>query len=641
MIKASRESSIVKYDDIYQQSISDPEGFWSRAAQGVAWDRPFTQVLTDTGDPTQRWFADGMLNSCTNAVDRHVDAGHGDRAAIVYESAYSGASETISYAQLQDRVARFAGAMRKLGLQKGERVLIYMPMIPEALVAMLACARLGAVHSVVFGGFAAPELGVRIDDCTPRLVVSASCGIEPRGIIAYKPILDHALDLAAHKPDATIIVQRPEEEAELREGRDHDWHDVMRDAEPVGCTPVLATDPLYILYTSGTTGQPKGVVRDNGGHAVALAWSMPNIYGCGPGEVYWAASDIGWAVGHSYTVYGPLLNGSTTILYEGKPVGTPDAGTFWRIIEKHKVSVLFVAPTAFRAIKREDPDAAFAKACDLSSLRTIFLAGERSDSATLNWIESNLGVPAIDHWWQTETGWPIAANPIGVEAFPSKPGSVCKPMPGWDVRILDAEGRELPAGTIGDIAIKLPLPPSMSPTLWNAPDRYRRAYLEPHPGYYATGDAGLIDEDGYVHVHARTDDVINVAGHRLSTGQMEEILSTHQDVSECAVIGIADELKGQIPVAVVVARINNARGAEEIEAELVGLMRETIGAVASFRKVVMVSALPKTRSGKTLRGVMKKIADREPYEVPATIEDRGVLAAIEERLKAELHGVAA
>jgi propionyl-CoA synthetase len=631
----------VKYDDIYQQSISDPEGFWSRAAQDIAWDRPFTEVLTDSGDPIQRWFADGMLNSCTNAVDRHVDAGHGERAAIIYESAYSGAGETISYAQLQDRVARFAGVMQTLGLKKGERVLIYMPMIPEALVAMLACARLGAVHSVVFGGFAAPELAVRIDDCTPRLVVSASCGIEPRGVIAYKPILDNALDLAAHKPDATIIVQRSEEAATLREGRDHDWHELMRDAEPVGCTPVLATDPLYILYTSGTTGQPKGVVRDNGGHAVALAWSMPNVYGCAPGEVYWAASDIGWAVGHSYTVYGPLLNGSTTILYEGKPVGTPDAGTFWRIIEKHKVSVLFVAPTAFRAIKREDPDAAFAKACDLSSLRTIFLAGERSDSATLNWIESNLGVPAIDHWWQTETGWPIAANPIGVEAFPSKPGSVCKPMPGWDVRILDAEGREAPAGTIGDIAIKLPLPPSMSPTLWNAPDRYRRAYLEAHPGFYATGDAGLIDEDGYIHVHARTDDVINVAGHRLSTGQMEEILSTHQDVSECAVIGIADELKGQIPVAVVVARINNDRGAAEIEAELVGLMRETIGAVASFRKVVMVSALPKTRSGKTLRGVMKKIADRQPYDVPATIEDRGVLVAIEERLKAELHGVAA
>ncbi|MDB5697749.1 MAG: prpE [Alphaproteobacteria bacterium] len=631
----------MKYDDIYQQSISDPEGFWSRAAQGVAWDKPFTAVLSDTGDPIQRWFAGGMLNTCYNAVDHHVEAGHGARAAIIYESAYSGTSETISYAQLQDRVARFAGVMQKLGLQKGERVLIYMPMIPEAVVAMLACARLGAVHSVVFGGFAAPELAVRIDDCTPRLVVSASCGIEPRGIIAYKPILDNALDLAAHKPDATIIVQRPEEKAELRDGRDHDWHELVRAAEPVGCTSVLATDPLYILYTSGTTGQPKGVVRDNGGHAVALTWSMPNVYGCGPGETYWAASDIGWAVGHSYTVYAPLLNGSASILYEGKPVGTPDAGTFWRIIEKHKVSVLFVAPTAFRAIKREDPDAAFAKACDLSSLRTIFLAGERSDSATLSWIETNLSVPAIDHWWQTETGWPIAANPIGIEAFPSKPGSVCRPMPGWDVRILDAEGREVPAGTIGDISIKLPLPPSMSPTLWNAPDRYRRAYLDSHPGYYATGDAGLIDEDGYVHVHARTDDVINVAGHRLSTGQMEEILSTHQDVSECAVIGVADELKGQIPVAVVVARINNARGAEEIEAELVGLVRKTIGAVASFRKVVMVSALPKTRSGKTLRGVMKKIADGEPYDVPATIEDRGVLVAIEERLKAELHGVAA
>jgi propionyl-CoA synthetase len=614
-----------KYAEIHRRSIENPDEFWAEAAAGIDWDRPWDRVLDDSNAPIYRWFSGGQLNTCHNALDRHVDAGRGEQVAIIYDSPLTSQQRKITYKDLLAYVRTFAGALVDNGVEKGDRVIIYMPMIPEAIVAVLACARIGAVHSVVFGGFAANELATRIDDARPKVIVSASCGIEPTRVIEYKPLLDQAVQLASHKPDHCIILQRPQAKAELVAPRDVDWLDAVADASPRDCVPVLATDPLYLLYTSGTTGQPKGIMRDNGGHAVALHWTMKHIYGVEPGEVYWAASDIGWVVGHSYIIYGPLLHGNTTILYEGKPIGTPDAGAFWRVAAEHGVAAMFTAPTAFRAIRQQDPNGEFIGKYDLSKLRTLFLAGERCDPDTLHWAEDKLGIPVIDHWWQTETGWSIAANCVGIELAPVKAGSVGRPAPGWEVRALDAKGRDVAPGDVGAIACKLPLPPGSLPGLWNAEARFRKSYLETFPGYYETGDAGFIDEDGYIFVMSRTDDVINVAGHRLSTGAIEEVLASHPDVAECAVIGAADQLKGQLPVGFLVLKAGVDRNHDDIVAEVVKLVRERVGPVAVFKKATVVARLPKTRSGKVLRATMRKIADGEEYKVPATIEDPKVL----------------
>jgi propionyl-CoA synthetase len=622
------------YRQIYERSLSDPEAFWAEAAEALHWDRKWERVIDDSRAPFYAWFKGGRLNTCYNAVDRHVEAGRGSQPAIIHDSPVTGTKRSISYAELKDLTARCAGAMVQHGVRQGDRVIIYMPMVPEALVAMLACARIGAVHSVVFGGFAAHELATRIDDAKPVMIVSASCGIEPGRVVAYKPLLDRAIEQASHKVSHCIILGREQCKADLQAPRDLDWNAAMAAAHPVDCVPVEATDPLYILYTSGTTGQPKGVVRDNGGHATALLWSMRHIYGVEPGEVYWAASDVGWVVGHSYICYAPLLNGNTTIVYEGKPIGTPDAGAFWRVIAEHKVGVMFTAPTAFRAIRKEDPEGVLLHQHDLGHFRALFLAGERCDPDTLLWAEAQLGVPVIDHWWQTETGWAIAANPIGVEKLPVKPGSPTVPMPGYDVQVLDEEGQRVSKpGTIGAIVVKLPLPPSCLPTLWNADDRFRQAYLTRFPGYYLTGDAGYIDEDGYLFIMSRIDDIINVAGHRLSTGGMEEVLAGHPAVAECAVIGVADDLKGELPMGFVVLQSSVTKSEDEIKKELVAKIRNEIGPVAAFKLVTIVKRLPKTRSGKILRGTMKSIADDKAWNMPATIDDPAILDEVAENLK--------
>jgi propionyl-CoA synthetase len=621
------------YKSIYGCSIDDPEAFWAAAADHLYWHRPWRSVLEVGESGSWQWFAGGMLNTCYNAVDRHVEAGRGSQAAIIWDSPVTGSGRTITYAELQSLVARFAGALVQHGVAKGDRVIIYMPMVPEALIAMLACARIGAVHSVVFGGFASHELATRIDDAKPVMILSASCGIEVTRVVAYKPLLDSAIEQARHKPRHCIVLQRPQCTATLLPERDLDWQASMASAHPVDCVPVEATDPLYILYTSGTTGQPKGIVRDNGGHATALLWSMHHVYGMRPGEAFWAASDVGWVVGHSYIVYGPLLNGNTTLVYEGKPVGTPDPGAFWRVISQHNVSVLFTAPTAFRAIKKEDPEGTHIRKHDLSGFRTLFLAGERCDPDTLLWAEAQLGVPVIDHWWQTETGWAICANPVGIEQLPIKPGSPTLPMPGYDVRVLDETGHEVPDGQMGAIVIRLPMPPGCLCTLWDAPERFRQAYLSRFPGFYLTGDAGYRDSDGYLYIMSRIDDVINVAGHRLSTGALEEVLASHRDVAECAVLGVADELKGELPLGLVVLKAGVDRPEEEIRKELVSKVREDIGPVAAFKLVTAVKRLPKTRSGKILRGTIKKIADGTPYKVPATIDDPVILDEVSDALR--------
>jgi propionyl-CoA synthetase len=620
------------YREVYEGWKSDPEGFWMDAAKAIDWTRPPSRALDDSRAPLYGWYADGECNVCHNALDRHVAAGHGDRKAIIYDSPITGAKATLTYAETLDRVARLAGALAAKGVGKGDRVVIYMPMIPEALVAMLACARLGAIHSVVFGGFAAPELAVRIDDAQPKALIASSCGIEPGRVIDYKPMVDQAIEMCRHKPEFCVIFQREQAEASLVEGRDHEWHAFQEGAEPAPCAPVGGMDPLYILYTSGTTGQPKGVVRPSGGYMVALAWTMKNIYDVAPGDVFWTASDVGWVVGHSYICYGPLLHGATTIVFEGKPVGTPDAGTFWRVIAEHGVKSFFTAPTAFRAIKREDPEGTFIGRYDLSSLRLLFLAGERADPDTIEWAQRHLNVPVIDHWWQTETGWAIAANPAGIELMPVKLGSPTVAMPGYDVQILSEAGEPLPPNTLGAVAIRLPLPPGTLPTLWNAEERFRKAYLTTFPGFYETGDAGIIDEDGYIAIMARTDDVINVAGHRLSTGAMEEVLASHPDVAECAVIGIADPLKGQLPMGFLCLNRGCERDHDEVIRECVKLVRERIGPVAAFKDACVVDRLPKTRSGKILRGVMVKIADGQEWKAPATIDDPAILDEISETI---------
>ena len=618
-----------KYDEVYSYSLADPEGFWSAAAEAIHWEKKWDKIIDDSNPPFYRWFVGAKCNTCYNAVDRHVKEGRADQQAVIYDSPITGKKKTFTYRELQMEVAKCAGVLKKHGVEKGDRVIIYMPMVPEAVFSMLACARIGAVHSVVFGGFAANELATRIDDCTPKVILSASCGIEPGRIIAYKPLLDEAQGIASHKVDACVILQREQQTCDLLDGHDYDWASEMASAEPADCVTVAATDPLYILYTSGTTGEPKGVVRDNGGHMVALKWSMNNVYNVNPGEVYWAASDVGWVVGHSYIVYAPLLNGNTTIVFEGKPVGTPDAGQFWRVIAEHNVSVMFTAPTAFRAIKREDPAAELLQRYDIAKFHTLFLAGERTDPDTLHWAEDNLKVPVIDHWWQTETGWPIGANCLGIEQLPIKPGSPTRAVPGYGIRILDPDtGGEVGRGELGAICIKLPMPPSCFPTLWNAPERYKRAYMEEYPGYYQTGDAGYVDEEDYIFVMTRTDDIINVAGHRLSTGAMEEVLADHPDVAECAVIGVADQLKGQVPLGFLVLSAGVNRSNADIVGEVVKSVRERIGPVAAFRSAAVVPGLPKTRSGKILRGTMQKIADSEDYKIPATIDDPAILDEI-------------
>jgi propionyl-CoA synthetase len=623
------------YEDIYARSLADPEGFWMGEADKIDWVKKPSRALFDDRAPFYEWFSDGLVNTCWNAVDRHVEAGRGAQAAIIHDSPVTGTKHRISYAQLRSRVARLAGALRARGVEKGDRVIIYMPMVPEALEAMLACARIGAVHSVVFGGFAAHELAVRIDDCQPKAIIAASCGIEPGRVVHYKPLLDGAIEQAAHKPEFCVIFQREEEVAKLIEGRDHDWHAFQYGVEPAECLPVEGNHPAYILYTSGTTGAPKGVVRPTAGHLVALNWTMKNIYNVNPGEVFWAASDVGWVVGHSYICYGPLIHGNTTIVFEGKPVGTPDAGTFWRVISEHKVRSFFTAPTALRAIKRDDPEATELKKYDISCLRALYLAGERADPDTINWAAAKMGVPVYDHWWQTETGWTIAGNPAGIEALPVKVGSPTVAMPGYDVRILDEGGHEVPPGTLGAIAIKLPLPPGTLPTLWNAEERFRKSYLNTFPGYYETGDAGIKDEDGYLWIMARTDDVINVAGHRLSTGAMEEVLASHPDVAECAVIGATDPLKGQTPVGFLCLTKGVNRPHADIVKECVTLVRDQIGPVAAFKLACVVDRLPKTRSGKILRAIMVRIADGQEYKMPATIDDPAIL----DEIKTALQGI--
>ncbi|BBY75710.1 propionyl-CoA synthetase [Mycolicibacterium parafortuitum] len=614
------------YRDLFDASITDPAAFWGQAADAVTWIREPDRVLDDSNPPFYRWFPGAELNTCANALDRHADGGRGDQPALIYDSAVTDTKRTYTYAELRDQTARFAGALRGLGVGKGDRVVIYMPMIPEAVIAMLACARLGAIHSVVFGGFAPHELAVRIDDVQPKVIVSASCGIEPSRTVEYKPMLDAAIAMTEHPPTHCVVVQRDRLRCELIDGRDLDWAEVVAGADPVDPVPVAATDPLYVLYTSGTTGKPKGIVRDNGGHAVALLWSMRHLYDIAPGDVFWAASDVGWVVGHSYIVYAPLLLGATTVLYEGKPVGTPDPGAFWRVAAEHGVKALFTAPTAIRAIRKEDPEGSYVGDYDLSGLKYLFLAGERLDPDTYHWASDKLGIPVVDHWWQTETGWAIAANPMGTEALPIKAGSPTVPMPGYDVHILDEQGHDCAAGKEGAIAIKLPLPPGTLPTLWNADDRYRVSYLTEYPGYYLTGDGGHLDEDGYLYVMGRIDDVINVAGHRLSTGAIEEVLATHPAVAECAVIGVADEIKGQAPRGLVV--VKSGASTEGLTEELVQLVRDEIGAVAAFKLVDVVPALPKTRSGKILRKTMRGIAAGRDEPVPSTIEDPAVLEAL-------------
>jgi propionyl-CoA synthetase len=615
-------------DEVYGRWRSDPEGFWAEAAEGAHWYKRWSRVLDSSRPPYHRWFSGGVVNTCYNALDRHVAAGRADQPALIYDSPVTQTIRRFSYRELLDEVSRFASVLTGQGVGKGDRVIIYMPMVPEAAVAMLACARIGAIHSVVFGGFASHELASRISHSGPKVIVSASCGIEPNRVVPYKPLLDKAIDLASAKPSRCIILQRPQERAAMVAGRDLDWSELIAGASPAECVPVEATDPLYILYTSGTTGMPKGVVRDNGGHLVALTWSMKHIYGVEPGEVYWAASDLGWAVGHSYIVYGPLFNGNTTILYEGKPVGTPDPGAFWRVISQHRVSVFFTAPTAIRAIKRDDPTGEHVRRYDLSAFRTFFLAGERCDPDTLHWAEQQLGVPVIDHWWQTETGWPIGANCLGLGMIPVKPGSCARAVPGYDVRVLAPDGREVPAGQTGSIVIKLPLPPGCLPTLWNNDAGFVQSYLSAYPGYYLTADAGYKDPDGYLWVMGRTDDIINVAGHRLSTGAMEEVLASHPDVAECAVVGVADELKGEVPLGFVVLKAGVRRAPETVVRELVEMVRERIGPVACFKTATVVQRLPKTRSGKILRGTIKKIADGIEYRVPPTIDDPVILDEI-------------
>ncbi|MEP6913365.1 MAG: propionyl-CoA synthetase [bacterium] len=668
---ATRHSVAPTYTQIYSRSLSDPEAFWAEAGEAVHWYKKWDKVLDDSNPPFYRWFTGGLVNTCYNALDVHVEAGRGDQLALIYDSPVTGTIKTFTYRDLLHKVAHFAGVLAGQGVEKGDRVIIYMPMVPETVIAMLACARIGAIHSVVFGGFAAQELATRIDDATPKLILSASCGIEPDRVVAYKPLLDEAIESASSKPKACIILQRPQQKASMTDGRDLDWSQTLKNARPVGCVTVAATDPLYILYTSGTTGIPKGVVRDNGGHLVALKWSMKNVYDVDPGEVFWSASDLGWAVGHSYIVYGPLFNGNTTVLYEGKPVGTPDPGAFWRVISQHGVAVLFTAPTVFRAIRREDPQGKFIAAylgrdaekggpsdgdtgrrggalpghefpaspyppisqSPFRSLRTLFLAGERCDPNTLQWAAKQLGVPVIDHWWQTETGWPVGANCLGLGAFPVKAGSCTKAVPGYDVRVLDDTGSELKQTEIGNIVIKLPLPPGCLPTLWNNDEAYLRSYLTEYPGYYQTADAGLIDEDGYIWIMSRTDDIINVSGHRLSTGGIEEVLASHPDVAECAVVGVADEIKGEVPLGLVVLkagvdRVSDGSVNEGIVAELVQLVRDQIGPVACFKIATVVKRLPKTRSGKIVRGTIKKIADGAEYRVPPTIDDPAILDEI-------------
>ena len=627
-----------RYHEVYARSQRDPQGFWGEAAQAIDWIEQPKQVFDPSAGVYGRWFVGGVCNTCWNAVDRHVQAGRGAQAAIIYNSPLAEKKITITYDRLLTETQVLAGILRDLGVTKGDRVILYMPMVPEAVIAMLACARLGAIHSVVFGGFAAKELATRIEDCKPKVILSASCGLEPGRIVKYKPLLDEAIALSSHKPEACLILQRPQAEATLVAGRDHDWA-TARDNALVwakslwDCVPVAATDPLYILYTSGTTGRPKGVVRDNGGHMVALKWSMQYLYGIDPGEVYWAASDIGWVVGHSYIVYAPLFHGCTSILYEGKPVGTPDAGAFWRVISEHGCAAMFTAPTAFRAIRKDDPQGKLLSQYDLSKFRTLFLAGERADPPTVEWAEQMLKVPVIDHWWQTETGWAIAGNPVGLGQLPVKHGSPTVAMPGYDVQVVDEQCKQVAANQMGSIVVKLPLPPSCLPTLWQADERMRESYLDEFPGYYKTADAGFKDEDGYLYIMSRTDDIINVAGHRLSTGGMEEVLAGHKDVAECAVIGIADALKGEVPCGFIVLKAGVNRPAAEIEQECIALVRDKIGPVAAFKLAIAVARLPKTRSGKILRGTMKKMADDQPWSMPATIDDPAVLDEIGGALK--------
>jgi propionyl-CoA synthetase len=623
----------MSYRDTYQRWQNDPESYWLDQASAIDWDIAPTQALFDRGNDLYEWYADARVNTCYNAVDRHVENGRAEQTAIIYDSPITGTKAKITYAELQTRVASLAGALVAQGVTKGDRVIIYMPMVPEALDAMLACARIGAVHSVVFGGFAANELAVRIDDCAPKAIIAASCGLEPNRVVAYKPLLDGAIDLAAHKPNVCVILQREQQPCDLIPGRDVDWHAAQEGVTPAPCVPVEGNHPAYILYTSGTTGAPKGVVRATAGHLVALNWTMKNIYNVDPGDVFWAASDVGWVVGHSYICYAPLIHGNTTIVFEGKPIGTPDAGTFWRIIEEHNVRSFFTAPTAIRAVKREDPKGEYRTKYDLSCLRALYLAGERADPDTIEWAQDVLNVPVYDHWWQTETGYTIAGNPAGLEALPVKIGSPTVPMPGYQIEILDEAGHPQKAGELGAIAIKLPLPPGTLPTLWNAEDRFRKSYLTTFPGYYETGDAGMMDADGYLYIMARTDDVINVAGHRLSTGAMEEVLAGHPDVAECAVIGVSDQLKGQAPIGFVCLSKGVERPHAEITAECVKRIRDMIGPVAAFKLALVVDRLPKTRSGKILRATMVKIADNEAFKLPATIDDPAILDEIKEALQ--------
>lgn len=621
------------YKSVYEGWKADPEAFWMEQAAAIDWITAPTKALSDADAPIYEWFKDATVNACYNAVDRHVIAGNGDRTAIIYDSPVTDTKSKITYAELQTKVAMLAGALADKGVTKGDRVIIYMPMVPEALVAMLACARIGAIHSVVFGGFAANELAVRIDDATPKAIIAASCGIEPGRVVAYKPLLDQAIELSTHKPDFTVVLQRPQQAAELIEGRDFDWNDVQNGVSPAECVPVSGDHPAYILYTSGTTGAPKGVVRATAGHLVALNWTMKNIYQVDPGDVFWAASDVGWVVGHSYICYGPLIHGNTTVVFEGKPIGTPDAATFWRVMAEHNVRSFFTAPTALRAIKRADPEGAMVKDYDLSNVRALYLAGERADPDTIEWAQRVMGVPVYDHWWQTETGWAIAGNPAGIEQMPVKIGSPTVAMPGYDVQILDEGGNPVADGELGAIAVKLPLPPGTLPTLWNAEDRFKKSYLTTFPGYYETGDAGMKDSDGYLYIMARTDDVINVAGHRLSTGAMEEVLASHPDVAECAVIGVADDLKGQLPFGFLCLNAGCDRAEADIVAECVKLVRDKIGPVAAFKLACVVDRLPKTRSGKILRGTMVKIADSQPFKAPATIDDPAILDEIKVALQ--------
>jgi len=625
-------SMATKYQEIYQRSIKDSEGFWSEVANDIFWYKKPTQILNSDNPPFYKWFQDGTTNTCYNAVDLHVKNGRGEKVAIIYDSPITNSQKKITYSQLKDQVSIFAGALVNQGIKKGDRVIIYMPMIPEAAIAMLGCARIGAVHSVVFGGFAANELASRIDDSKAKIILSASCGYEPGRTIEYKPLLKKAIELAKHKIEKCIIYRRKDFKVDL-DKNEIDWNDAIKDAKPVECVEMNANDYAYILYTSGTTGVPKGIVRDIGGHIVALKWTMKNIYNIDPDDVWWSASDIGWIVGHSYIVYAPLFHGCTTVLFEGKPVGTPDAGVFWRIISEHKVKSLFTAPTAFRAIKKEDPNGNFFKKYDLSSFESLFLAGERADPDTLKWAEGLLKVPVIDHWWQTETSWAISANCAGIGLEKTKYGSACKPVPGYDVRILKSDGKEAKPNEMGDVVVKLPLPPGTFPTLWNADQRYKETYMTNYPGYYQTYDAGHIDEDGYIWIMSRTDDIINVAGHRLSTGAMEEVLAEHQDVAECAVLGIADKLKGQLPIGLLTLKAGVTKSHEDISKECVQMIRQKIGPVAAFKTAIVIKRLPKTRSGKILRGTVRKIADNKPYKMPATIDDPAILSEIKEDLK--------